>query len=99
MLSTFKQNLKDAKAKEKASQDEYDKLMMTKKDQRDSTEKALNSGEKEKAAREEAKSEAQAEVDALTAQVTADTKWIEQTTKDATDKKEEWKDRKSLRAG
>merc|ERR1719162_1888142 len=73
--------------------------MDAKGEQKANTEKALGSMEAETGARGMAVDDAQAEVDALKAQVKADTGFIEQTTKDLADKKEEWGDRQELRAG
>eukprot|EP00747_Dinoflagellata_sp_TGD_P157396 gnl/TRDRNA2_/TRDRNA2_177735_c1_seq14.p1 gnl/TRDRNA2_/TRDRNA2_177735_c1~~gnl/TRDRNA2_/TRDRNA2_177735_c1_seq14.p1 ORF type:complete len:700 (+),score=286.78 gnl/TRDRNA2_/TRDRNA2_177735_c1_seq14:74-2173(+) len=99
MLSTFKTNLKDATDKEDQTQKEYDDLMEAKTAQKAKTEDALSGMEAETGARGQAKEESQTELDALTKQVEADKKFIENTIADLANKKEEWKDRKSLRAG
>merc|ERR1712139_461544 len=78
---------------------EYDDLTEAKNAQKAKTEDALSNMEAETGARGMAKEDAEAELDALKKQVEADTKFIEQTTKDLATKKEEWKDRQELRAG
>merc|ERR1719316_1904179 len=97
--STFESNLKDATDNEEKAQTEYDDLMEAKNAQKSKTEDALSNMEAETGARGMAKEDAQAELDALKAQVEADKKFIEQTTKDLATKKGEWKDRQELRAG
>merc|ERR1719247_646349 len=99
MLSTFKTNLKDAVDKEATTQKEYDDLMSAKTAQKAKTEDAASSMEAETGARGMAKEESQTELDALTKQVEADKKSIENTIADLANKKEEWKDRSELRTG
>jgi len=97
LLSTFETNLKDAQTKESDTLAQYTTLMDAKGAQRSKTQKALTDSDAENGARGMATEDAQAEVDALKAQVTADTGFIEQTTADLADKKEQWKDRMALR--
>jgi chromosome segregation ATPase len=73
--------------------------MEAKNAQKSKTEDALSSMEAETGARGMAKEESQTELDALTKQVEADKKFIENTIKDLANKKEEWKDRSELRTG
>merc|ERR1719160_2280331 len=97
MLQTFKDNLADAKAKEKEAKAAYDKLMASKKDELSTAEDALTDGKKEGNARNMAKDEAQQEVDDLKAQIEADEGYIKDTEEAYATKLEEWKERKKLR--
>merc|ERR1719316_1055658 len=99
MLETFKTNLKDAEEKEAAALASFEKLMSTKKDQLDKSQQALKDMFAEGGARKMNKEEAQEEVDGLKAQIEADKAFIAQTEKALAEKKQEWKDRKALRAG
>jgi cell division septum initiation protein DivIVA len=99
LQQTFSTNLADAQAKEEKSQKTFDTLMEAKNAQKTQAEEALNSMESENGARGMNKEQAQDEVDALKTQVENDTKYIAQTKTSLADKKEEWKDRQTLRAG
>merc|ERR1719313_774663 len=97
MLQTFQDNLADAKKKEKDTKASFDTLMTAKNSQLSAAQDALSGGEGEGAARTLAADEAQAEVDALTEQVTNDEKYISQAEAAYSDKVAEWKERKRLR--
>merc|ERR1719262_761683 len=79
MLQTFKDNLADAKAKEKDAKAAYDKLMASKKEELGTAETALTDMTKEGSARGMAKEEAQQEVEDLKAQIEADEGYIKDT--------------------
>merc|ERR1719195_1584287 len=97
MLETFSTNLEDATAKEKDAQATYDKLMEAKGAELAAAQEALEKMEKENGARGLSKEETKEEIDALTAQVEADTKYIKQVKDALAEKKAEWKDRQDLR--
>merc|ERR1719313_164433 len=97
MLQTFEDNLADATKKEKDTKDSFDTLMTSKNSQLSAAQDALSGGEGEGAARTLAADEAQAEVDALTTQVSNDEKYISQAEAAYSDKVTEWKERKRLR--
>merc|ERR1712129_36997 len=78
LLQTFTINLEDAEAKEKETQETFDKLMKSKGAELDAAEEALEKMEKENGARGMSKEETKEEIDMLTAQVGADTKYIKQ---------------------
>merc|ERR1719428_401800 len=69
MLQTFKDNLDEAKDKERAAEDQYDKLRDTKEDQLKSAKSALESLGGETASREEATEEANQEIKTLEDQI------------------------------
>merc|ERR1719386_104900 len=97
MLQTFQDNLADAKKKEKDTKASFDTLMTAKNSQLSAAQDALSGGEGEGAARTLAADEAQAEVDALTTQVSKDEKYISQAETAYGEKVAEWKERKRLR--
>merc|ERR550514_2117812 len=99
LLQTFKDNLSDAEEKEASALAAYEKLRASKQDQLDKAETALRDMLAEGGARQMNEAEAQEEVDNLTEQIKADKGFIEQTEKSLEEKKQEWKDRKNLRAG
>jgi len=99
LLQTFQSNLADAEHKEEEAEAQFQKLMEAKHAQKEKAEEALSKLDVENGAKAMSKEDAQAEVDALTTQIENDKKYIEQTTKALEEKKEEWKDRKALRAG
>merc|ERR1719299_348032 len=99
LLATFSANLAEAEQKEADAVSTYETLMEAKTAQKDAAEEALAKMDVENGARGMSKSQAQDEVDSLTAQVTADKKFIEETTTALEEKKAEWKARSALRAG
>merc|ERR1719453_492884 len=99
LLETFEANLKEAEEKEAQANAEYEKLSAAKQAQLEKAQAALNEMAAENGAQGMAKEEAQAEVDALKTQIANDEKFIEQTKQALEEKKQEWKDRKALRAG
>jgi len=96
--ATFASSLKDALRKEFDAAAEYKKLMAAKGEEKASTEEALAKLEIEHGARSLTKEQAQAQVDALTAQVTNDSRFIEQIRKALQEKTEEWSERSKLRS-
>jgi predicted RNase H-like nuclease (RuvC/YqgF family) len=99
LLASFKKSLKEAEDKEDDAKDEYDKLMSSKKEQREKAENALSSMSVEGGARSMSKSQAQDEVDDLKDQVRNDERFISETETALEDKKDEWKTRKGLMVG
>merc|ERR1719171_3467642 len=99
LLATFSSNLAEAEQKEATALASYEALMEAKTAQKDAAEEALAKMDVENGAKGLSKSQAQDEVDSLTAQVEADKKFIEETSVALETKKAEWKDRKKLRAG
>lgn len=97
LQTTFEANLADATAKEKEDQAAYDKLKKSKGDMLDSAKKALTDMAAENGARGQSKTEAQNEVDALEAQIKADTKFISEAEDAFKIKEKEWAGRKELR--
>jgi len=89
--------LEDATAKEKEAQETFDKLMKSKKSELAAAEEALEKMEKENGARGMSKAETKEEIEMLSNQVEADTKYIKQVQDALAEKKLEWKDRQSLR--
>jgi hypothetical protein len=85
--------------KEKDTKASFDTLMTAKNSQLSAAQDALSGGEGEGASRTLAADEAQAEVDALTTQVSNDEKYISQAEASYGDKVGEWKERKRLRTG
>merc|ERR1719498_1526025 len=73
--------------------------MAAKKDQLDKAQTALKDMTAEGGARQMNKEEAQEEIDTLKEQIENDKRFIEETEKSLAEKKQEWKDRKALRAG
>merc|ERR1719160_2200874 len=98
MLQTFKDNLSDAIKKEKADVKNFETLDEQKKSQLSAAQDALSSGAGEGAARAASAEESQEEIDALTAQVTADEGYITQAEESYAVKVTEWKERKRLRS-
>merc|ERR1719468_661676 len=97
LLETFTTNLDDATTKEKEAQATFDKLMEAKGAELTAAEEALEKMEKENGARGMSKAETKEEIDMLTSQVEADTKYIKQVQDALAEKKEEWKWRQELR--
>merc|ERR1719297_368802 len=97
LLETFTTNLKDAETKEKEAQETFDKLMEAKGAELAAAEEALEKMEKENGARGMSKAETKEEIDMLTSQVEADTKYIKQVQDALAEKKAEWKERQALR--
>lgn len=95
---TFTISLSEAREKEQQAQGQYDKLMESKGKQKDEAEEALSKMAQETGARAMNKEDAQEEVDSLKEQVASDDKFIKQTQDSLAEKKQEWKDRKKLRA-
>jgi len=98
LQKTFETNLADAQKKEKDAIAAYNKLKGSKTDVLDSVDKALNDMSLENGARGKSKQEAQDEVDALEAQVAADTKFIKEAEEAFKIKDKEWAGRKDLRS-
>jgi hypothetical protein len=99
LQQTVSTNLADAQKKEETDQGHFDKLMESKNEEKSRAEEALNSMESENGARGMNKDQAQDEVDALSEQVSNDHKYIDQTKNSLAEKKVEWKDRQTMRAG
>jgi len=97
LLETFTTNLDDATTKEKKTQETFDKLMEAKGAELTAAEEALEKMEKETGARGMSKAETKEEIDMLSSQVEADTKYIKQVQDALAEKKEEWKARQDLR--
>jgi len=97
LLETFTTNLEDATTKEKEAQAMFDKLMEAKGAELTAAEEALEKMEKENGARGMSKAETKEEIDMLTSQVEADTKYIKQVQDALAEKKAEWKERQALR--
>jgi chromosome segregation ATPase len=98
LKTTFEKNLKEAQAAEKAAQESYDTLSKSKGTMLDTANKAVKDMAAENGARGVSKADAQAEVDALEAQVKADTKFISEAETAFTTKQKEWDTRKELRS-
>jgi hypothetical protein len=94
---SFKEQLEEMEAKEKKTDDTYQKLLASKAKQKESAEEALSKMELEGAARGQTKSEAEAEIADLKKQMEADTKFISQTKDDLKAKEGEWADRQQVR--
>jgi len=99
LLAEFKANLKEARDTEAAAIATYTELHAAKSSELETAQTAAEDMELENGARGMSREKAQAEVDALTIQVANDEKYIAQVTQELTDKKDEWKDRQTLRAG
>jgi len=97
MRSTFKQNLKEAEDKEVDSIGKFEQLKAAKEQMLEAAETALTDMTKEGGARGLSKDESQKEIDALTAQVAADGRFIEQVEASYQTKSGEWTSRKELR--
>merc|ERR1719375_1810029 len=96
MLQTFKDNLDEAKDKEKAAKETYESLRDTKKDQLKSAKAALQELGGETASRDEAKEEANQEISTLEDQIKKDNDVIDEVTTQYEGKLKEWKERKKL---
>jgi len=99
LLQTFQINLADAESKEAETAAIHAKLRESLTAQKEAAEEALRKMIAETGARGMSKEETQEEIDSLKKQVENDKKYIEQVVNSLKDKKEEWKDRQSLRAG
>jgi len=97
--ATFKANLKEATDKDTDSETTFTTLMEAKNAQKKKTEKALGDGSEEAGKRGEVLDDSNDEVNALTAQKTADEGFITNTIADMTLKKKEWGARSVLRTG
>jgi len=97
MLQTFQDNLADATKSEADAKKNFETLSGSKESQLAAAQDALSSGEGEAGARALSMEESQAEVDALTEQVTNDEKYITQAKEAYAVKTDEWKERKRLR--
>lgn len=93
LLKDFKTQLATAEDKESKAVEDYDALMESLTDMKQSQSKALNSGSSEKGAKAKAKGDAQDEIDALTAQTDANKKFIKETTSLFDDQKENYRAR------
>jgi len=98
LQTTFEKNLASAIQKEKDDLAAYEKLKKSKGDMLDSANKALTDMAVENGARGVSKQKAQDKVDALEAQVTADTKFIKEAGEAFKIKEKEWAARKNLRS-
>lgn len=98
LQTDFEKNLADAQQKEKDNVAAYGTLKKSKGDMLDSANKALTDMASENGARGVSKQEAQDEVDALEAQVRADTKFIKEAEEAFKIKEKEWAARKDLRS-
>lgn len=99
LLATFETNLADATKKENESKGIFDSLMGSKGNEKAAAQEALGKLEKEKGAAGMSRSEASDEVSELTTQVADDNKYIQEVEAALKDKRNEWDERKSLRAG
>lgn len=99
MLQTFKDNLDDAKEKEKESKKQYKTLSSAKKDQLKQAQNALEALGGETASREEAKEEAKKEIEDLEEQIKKDKGFMDTVTDAYEGKLEAWKERKKLMTG
>lgn len=98
LKTTFEKNLKEAQDQEKAAQESYETLSKSKTTMLDTGRKALIDMVGENGARGVSKADAQNEVDALEAQIEADTKFIKEAETAYTTKNKEWDARKELRS-
>jgi chromosome segregation ATPase len=96
MLQTFKDNLDEAKDKEKSAKETYETLRDAKENQLKSAKSALESLGGETASREEATQEAKDEITTLEEQITKDKEVIGEVTTTYEEKLGEWKERKKL---
>jgi len=97
MRTTFKKNLKDAEDKEVESITKFEGLKSAKEQMLTAAQTALTDMTKEGGARGLSKEESQKEIDALTSQVSADEKFIEEVEAAYQTKSGEWVSRKELR--
>jgi len=94
---TFTESLSEAEQKENAAQAAYNTLKGSKEGMLNKADQALVDMVAEHGARALTKSEAQAEVDALGAQITADNRFISETQTSYNAKQQEWSNRERLR--
>jgi hypothetical protein len=99
LLESFKDNKKDAEAKETEAVDIYTKLMKEKGDALEEARDALAKMEKENGARSMSKEECQDRIDLLKEQVKNDEKYINQVKDELDYKRKDWDDRSKLRYG
>lgn len=99
MKATFEENLKAARDKEAKDQASYEKLLDTKKQQRDQTEAALGDMKAETEAASSNREDAKTEKESLEKQIETDNKFIKQIEDAFADKEEEFHERQNLRAG
>jgi len=97
LLQTFKSNLADAEAKEKAAVEVHEKLMKSKGDQKSAAQEALAKMEVEGGARGLSKTEAEAEIAELKTQVKNDELFISQAETAKNTKTKEWTERRKVR--
>jgi len=97
LLEEFTSNLQEATKKETSAQALFDKLMGTKGDQKSAAQDALERMDSENGAKGMSKMESQEEHDKLQEQVKDDTAYVKQVEASLAEKKEEWKDRQTLR--
>lgn len=96
MVTTFKDNLDDAKDREQQSVDQYKTLRDAKKDQLQSAQNALEALGGETASREEAVAEAEGELSDLESQISKDKGFMDEVTTAYEEKLDAWKLRKKL---
>mmetsp|Transcript_51368 Transcript_51368/g.112046 ORF Transcript_51368/g.112046 Transcript_51368/m.112046 type:complete len:732 (+) Transcript_51368:88-2283(+) len=99
LLQEFEGNLKDATDAESKAIATFTTLMTSKTAELDSAQEARENMDGENGAKAMGRTEAKDELDRLTAEVEADTKYIKSVEDQLAEKKEEWKDRQVLRAG
>jgi len=97
LKTEFETSLATAKTTEAEAVKTFDALMSNKNDEKSGLEQRLLDMSEETGARQMNKEDSQTELDDLKKQVENDTKFIKQTEDDLAEKKEEWKDRLSLR--
>mmetsp|Transcript_51360 Transcript_51360/g.112010 ORF Transcript_51360/g.112010 Transcript_51360/m.112010 type:complete len:729 (+) Transcript_51360:88-2274(+) len=99
LLQEFEGNLKDATDAESKAIATFTTLMTSKTEELDTAQEARENMDGENGAKAMGRTEAKDELDRLTAEVEADTKYIKSVEDQLAEKKEEWKDRQALRAG
>mmetsp|Transcript_51366 Transcript_51366/g.112038 ORF Transcript_51366/g.112038 Transcript_51366/m.112038 type:complete len:708 (+) Transcript_51366:88-2211(+) len=99
LLQEFEGNLKDATDAESKAIATFTTLMTSKTEELDTAQEARENMDGENGAKAMGRTEAKDELDRLTAEVEADTKYIKSVEDQLAEKKEEWKDRQVLRAG
>ena len=99
LLQEFEGNLKDATDAEKKAIATFTTLMTSKTEELDTAQEARENMDGENGAKAMGRTEAKDELDRLTAEVEADTKYIKSVEDQLAEKKEEWKDRQALRTG
>jgi len=98
LRKTFQGNLDDARKEEKEAKESYEKTSKSKGSMLETATTAMKDMAGESGARGVSKTEAQNEVDALEAQVVADTKFVSEAETAFKTKGKEWDARKELRA-